>query len=353
MYNNFDFPLHNPFNITTVSGQTNYERLYVGQRVYINGLAPNGLFYKNEPAKILLIVDVYLVQFDNKSKGILHPLYGNGTAEVYDYNISTSPSGPLTPGGFGGPSGPTTGPNVNRYDTGCFIKLLPFPSVYKELIMRRAVTIGNNPRLLPGLGLNFSNEFGFELPLTDAWRNKLINNINIIYHNSRQLNFIEYNNMVIGLKCLDDVSYWDANELRKIKMIVDKESVQYRKNIKTVYTPPSYNPINTYLPGSLQPIAYNQPPSTLASNDYSRSYYEPHDEDITNFFLDKILIAIEKNQDFSKLKKFTKKLNTTSGYKIIHTILKLYIKKNRIDWDNLKNDVYQVKEFIKSKLLKK
>lgn len=291
----------------------------VNQRIIVDGTNPWGGTYKNEPGVIKMIGNdrVILVQFDDRSKGVYNQVYGTGTAEISDKIIITS----------------YATPSSNKYTNGCYIGVKPFPSIYKELVMNRVISIGNHPRLLPGLSPNFSDELGFELPLTPEWRNKL-RDTDIQYHSSRQLRFVEGGGVVIGLRCKDNISYWTHEELHKLQMIINKESKEFPSKQSKLYNPPSsYN----------LPVVIKQ---REVENDDEM-------EDTINFFLDKIIDTIKLNEDFKKLNRYIKRLEGKEGPKIIKTILKLYVKKNKVQWNTLQNNVYDVKEFIRDSLLKK
>ena len=72
---------------------------------------------------------------------------------------------------------------------------------------------------------------------------------------------------------------------------------------------------------------------------------------ITNYFLTKTKEWMKKDKTFSK--KYMSSINDdTSGFKIIHSMLKLFVRKGNTNWFDLKDQSLLVKEFIKYKLSK-
>jgi hypothetical protein len=220
---------------------------------------------------------------------------------------------------------------------GCFIKVNPFSVEYKELVMRYVIDTGNTYRYFAGnLSLNFFKEQGFDLPLTNNWLAEIKDNIT--YHTGRHILFVQKNNMIIGLRCKDNINYWTSDEKFKIQQLVDIASSFYK--MKGKYELPS---TPSYIPGVSNYLI--PPPTTKYDNEI--------DADETNYFLDKILKSIENDSDFSKIKKFTKKLKSKDGFKIIFNILKQYMKLKQITWYDIRDKAYDIKYFIRDKLLKK
>ena len=99
-----------------------------------------------------------------------------------------------------------------------------FSSKNKETLLSKCMELKDNYDLLIDLEINYSCERGFELPLTNDWVNILSFNPNydlLKYHNMRQLRFIERNDMVIGLRCKDDIPYWTIKELDQLKELIN------------------------------------------------------------------------------------------------------------------------------------
>ena len=228
--------------------------------------------------------------------------------------------------------------NKLHISRGCFIKVIPFSSEYKELVMRYVIDNGNTPRYFSGnLSLNFFEEQGFNLPLTNAWLDNLRDNQNIKYHNDRHIIFVNKNNMIIGLRCKDNINYWTSDEKAKIQQLVDIASSYYKMKGKN----DNYYSPSTYI-SEKSKYDFIPPPTT--------KYDGEIDVEETNYFLDKILKSIENDSDFSKIKKFTKKLKSKDGFKIIFNILKQYMKLKQITWYDIREKAYDVKLFIRDKL---
>jgi hypothetical protein len=225
--------------------------------------------------------------------------------------------------------------NISR---GCFIKVNPFSVEYKELVMRYVIDTGNTYRYFAGnLSLNFFKEQGFDLPLTNSWLAEITENIK--HHTARHIIFVQKNNMIIGLRCKDNINYWTSEEKFKIQQLVDIASGFYK--MKGKYELPS---TPNYIPGG---STYNLLPAPTTK------YDNEIDAEETNYFLDKILKSIEYDSEFSKIKKFTKKLKSKDGFKIIFNILKQYMKLKQITWYDIREKAYDVKYFIRDTLLKK
>ena len=110
---------------------------------------------------------------------------------------------------------------------GCFIKVTPFSVEYKELVMRYVIDTGNTYRYFAGnLSLNFFKEQGFDLPLTNSWLAEIKENIT--YHTGRHILFVQKNNMIIGLRCKDNINYWTSEEKFKIQQLVNIASAFYK-----------------------------------------------------------------------------------------------------------------------------
>lgn len=229
---------------------------------------------------------------------------------------------------------PTNPDSSNKkYNTGCFVKIMPFPMEYKEYVIRNVFDDSSHYKFFNELKPVLSNDLGFQLPITNEWRTKLVNNDYIKNHNSRQIEFVDSNYNTIGLRCKDNISYWNIDELYKIKHLVDAASALYRIKNKSV-TKKKMSPYDSF----------NKDP-----------YNEQVEIDVveTKFFLEKLLKSIKNDGDYSKLKKFTTKLNGINGYKIVRNILKMYIKINKITWYNIHDYPYLVHSFIRETLLGK
>jgi len=226
--------------------------------------------------------------------------------------------------------------NISR---GCFIKVNPFSCEYKELVMRNVIDNGNSSRYFSGgLSLNFSKEQGFDLILSNSWLDKLKDNQYIGSHYARHVIFVERNNMVIGLRCKDNINYWTNEEKMKLQQLINIASAHYKgKNTAIVDKP-------NYIPGTSN-YDFIPKPTT--------KYDDEIDVTETNFFLDKMIKSIENDSEFSKIKKYSKKLKSVDGFKIILNILKQYMKVKKTTWYDIRDSVYDVKYFIRDKLASK
>lgn len=76
-------------------------------------------------------------------------------------------------------------------------------------------------------------------------------------------------------------------------------------------------------------------------------------EEVSKFYLTKTIKWLEKNPEFSKIKKQLKFIKSKKGIGFIYKILKNFIKKNHINWFDLRSDdnYDDVKDFIREKLL--
>ena len=72
---------------------------------------------------------------------------------------------------------------------------------------------------------------------------------------------------------------------------------------------------------------------------------------VTNYFLEKTLKWMKKDKSFSKKYLSNMKDNKTN-FDIIHSILKLFVRRVNTNWYDLKEQSSLVKEFIKYKLSK-
>lgn len=75
-------------------------------------------------------------------------------------------------------------------------------------------------------------------------------------------------------------------------------------------------------------------------------------EEVTKFYLDKTIKWFDKNPEFAKVKKQAKFIKGKKGSGYIYKILKSFIKKNRVNWYDLRSDDHyeDVKDYIREKL---
>jgi hypothetical protein len=75
-------------------------------------------------------------------------------------------------------------------------------------------------------------------------------------------------------------------------------------------------------------------------------------EDVTDFFYNKTLKWLEKDIEFTKVKKTKKVMKTIKGESYIYKILNSFVKKNRVNWYELRSEknFEDVKDYIRLKL---
>lgn len=97
------------------------------------------------------------------------------------------------------------------------------PSYLKEYLVDEVINKSKKYPELNELSKNYSYEGGFELPWNDEWLNADFYNCRLAfkYHNTRQLRFVESNNIIIGLRFKDDCDYWSTCELGLLKNLIE------------------------------------------------------------------------------------------------------------------------------------
>ena len=71
----------------------------------------------------------------------------------------------------------------------------------------------------------------------------------------------------------------------------------------------------------------------------------------TEFYYNKIIKWIKKDKAFSKYNKLLPLLNTNKGFKYVYTLLRLFIKKTKINWYELNDNYTDVKDFLQHNLI--
>ena len=115
----------------------------------------------------------------------------------------------------------------------------------------------------------------------------------------------------------------------------------------TYYNPPTYN----Y--GPTGPNYYFQPPPFIETTlRYQNVNADPGlQKKVTTYFLNKTIKWIKKDKSFKSCKKYLKKLDDEEdGYKIMHKLLKILVKKGNTNWYDLRPQEETVKEYILHKL---
>jgi hypothetical protein len=72
--------------------------------------------------------------------------------------------------------------------------------------------------------------------------------------------------------------------------------------------------------------------------------------DMTQFYYIKIIKWIENEEFFSKYKKLLPFLKTNKGFKYVYTLLRIFIKRTKVNWYDLKDNYEVVKDFLQHKL---
>jgi len=73
-------------------------------------------------------------------------------------------------------------------------------------------------------------------------------------------------------------------------------------------------------------------------------------KNMTEFFLKKSIKWISKYNEFAHAKKSLAALKSVDGYNIIYSLLKHYVRKNNINWYDLKESYDNVKDYLRYKL---
>ena len=100
------------------------------------------------------------------------------------------------------------------------------------------------------------------------------------------------------------------------------------------------------------PVTRNIPTS------YITSYWKYQDvnadkklqNSVTDYFLDEILYWLDDDKSFSHLKKYKKHFNSKKGFKLMHTLLKIFVKRGGTNWYDLKIQYQLVKKYLRHKL---
>lgn len=91
---------------------------------------------------------------------------------------------------------------------------------------------------------------------------------------------------------------------------------------------------------------------------YITSYYKYQDVNadkklqlsVTKYFLDAMKHWLEDDKSFSHLKKYKKHFNSKKGLKLMHTLLKIFVKRGNTNWYDLKIQYSLVKQYLRHKL---
>jgi len=73
-------------------------------------------------------------------------------------------------------------------------------------------------------------------------------------------------------------------------------------------------------------------------------------QNMTIFFHKKVVKWIHNNEEFTKYKHMNDFLHTKKGYKFIYTLLRIFVKKYNLNWFDLKDNYYVVKDYLEKKL---
>ena len=73
---------------------------------------------------------------------------------------------------------------------------------------------------------------------------------------------------------------------------------------------------------------------------------------VTSFFHRKIIKWVSSYPEFSNLKKYTSKISSDDGYKLIYKLIRKFVKEYNINWYDLKDYYVTFKDYIKYNLIK-
>lgn len=104
-------------------------------------------------------------------------------------------------------------------------------SSFKENLIKSVLKKVKEPEdvqniVLKDIGKCGSYESGFTLPLTDTIKRSVIIENNeysnlLSYHDIRSFRFIENGDLIIGLRCKDNLRYWTSIEKNLLKFHID------------------------------------------------------------------------------------------------------------------------------------
>ena len=100
--------------------------------------------------------------------------------------------------------------------------------------------------------------------------------------------------------------------------------------------------------------SYYYPPPPIIRT-YKPAYQNVNNDEnlqtnVTNYFLDKSINWIKKDNKYKHMKKYLSVLQKDNGFNIIHNILKQLVRQGKTNWYDLRVQESLVKSFIKYKL---
>lgn len=99
--------------------------------------------------------------------------------------------------------------------------LITFDEKNIDNVIAQVLKQAQTSTYLKGLTKNYSAEKGFDLPLTDEWREQLRNNPLLKRAGYRTLRFRVKNGNVISLRYMDDLHSWNENELTELDGLIE------------------------------------------------------------------------------------------------------------------------------------
>lgn len=93
------------------------------------------------------------------------------------------------------------------------------------------------------------------------------------------------------------------------------------------------------------------PPTTPAPFEYINVNHDVNlRKDVTLFFHKKVLKWLDTDKNFSKHKNKKNLLNSVDGQIHIYNLLRYFVKRSNINWYDLRDNYYIIKEFLNNKL---
>jgi hypothetical protein len=101
-----------------------------------------------------------------------------------------------------------------------------------------------------------------------------------------------------------------------------------------------------------RPLIYFEPPPFIESSiTYQDVNKDPNLRKLlTDFFYEKTIKWVSSYNNFKNVKKSLTMLKSDKGYSIIYNLLRKYIKKNNLNWYDLKKYYNNIKEYLKFEL---
>ena len=93
------------------------------------------------------------------------------------------------------------------------------------------------------------------------------------------------------------------------------------------------------------------PPYILSYKEYQDVNSDKNlQKKVTSYFLDELLLWLDNDKNFTELKYLKKHFNSDDGFITMHKLLRLFVKKGKTNWYDLKIQYNLVKRYLKFKL---